>query len=359
MPTLLRSFTLIAALVTGPVALSASLALSTSLAEEEIAYAPAAKTKVTRHFDAEWSLVREQATLAILDTVRERGVGIGEVYRVSLEVEDELGAVAEGRPREFQRLYRKAGITRELEIPEDCVITDLEAKREQTSPLEGRRVRFAWNEGKGEYDRESGGDEEEGGIDEALLDELQEDLDLRFLLPPGEPAEGNLWEIEPALFAAILTPGGFLVPPEMTGERKEFSARERDYLLPEGLPWEYFVKPAGKITGEFLGVREKEGVRLAAIEIRGNLEDEEAELIEVFDERIGREHQQADTDFEMEGKGLLLWDLERNLPASFQFTGKLRLSLNVEWLVTQRGRLIPVGYIQERTGTFRLSMRCE
>lgn len=342
MPSLLRTL----ALVTAPAL------LGVLPPGETIAYEPKEGTVLLRRIRSEWALEREQGTLTVDVTSEKRGIGARDTFTFTLVTDDLIGEVTDGHPLGVDRTYRTVNLER-IETPAEGDVAVPTRTRKWKSGAQNAKVEFLWNRKEERYDRRDGEPHEEGedGIDDAVLAALDEDLDFRFLLPPTEVEKDDSWEIDPTLFAAILTPGGAIWPRPFS--ETSVDPTQDDLALPEGFPWEYVVEPTGKITGRFLGVRETDGTRFARIEIRGTLEDE-ADLVELYNPLGAREYLLADTDFEMEGRGELVWNLDRGLPASFLFAGTLRLSFNAEWNVMRRGWPVAVGYIQERAGTFRL-----
>ena len=78
-----------------------------------------------------------------------------------------------------------------------------EEKKEKESKLAGKTVLFRWNEEKDRYDKEWVG---EGATDE-LLEGVEEDMDLRRLLPEKSLSEGDTWKIDLKEFGDIIGPG--------------------------------------------------------------------------------------------------------------------------------------------------------
>lgn len=195
-------------------------------------------------------------------------------------VADEYGAAAEGRPVTLVRTYR------ELEKKEKEVQGGLGSEPEtvdedETSALAGRSVRFTWNEEESEYDAQLVGEP----ADDELLEDLEEDMDLRVFLPGKAVEEGDAWEFDPKLALGALPPGGRL------GFTKDEDDGDFDF--------EEVFEGTGKAT--FKGTRTTDGRKLGviAIAIEGRGEEE-------ADEAAGTPAFVLELDFE----GELLWDIE-------------------------------------------------
>jgi hypothetical protein len=147
--------------------------------------------------------------------------------RETITVVDQYVRVGAGRPLELVRNYEEVGSksSRDVRLGDEGE----QAQEEQGSPLEGRSVRFTWNESGERYEREFVG----GEGDDALLEDLDEDMDLRDWLPGEEARGAESWEVPLKAFRYHLFAGGLDLEPvdgeaESDGELAEPSTQ--DYL---------------------------------------------------------------------------------------------------------------------------------
>lgn len=117
---------------------------------------------------------------------------------------DRIEGVAGGRPTELVRSFDAVDAHESARVIVAGTSED-ENDSDGTSDLVGRAVRFVWNEEEQQFDASF---EEDG--DEALLEGLVEDMDLRVLLPDGDMEPGDSWDVEGAACRFFLSPGGDL-----------------------------------------------------------------------------------------------------------------------------------------------------
>jgi hypothetical protein len=123
-------------------------------------------------------------------------------------VTDEYVANREGAPKKLRRTFDELGngvtMAMKMEMMGQTQNHDQDIKGE--SELQGKKVVFTWDEEKKEYTKAF--DASEGK--DSLLKDLEEDMDLRALLPKGEVKEGEEWELDVSSLASVLAPGGNL-----------------------------------------------------------------------------------------------------------------------------------------------------
>ena len=176
----------------------------------------------------------------------------------------------------------------------------------------GKVVRFAWNAEEELYEKSFV--EEEG--DEADLDDLREDLDLRGILPDGDVSEGDSWTTDGITLLELMMPG-FDVRASIEGADDEeipLAVRERVMALLEELAMDCV----------YAGTVEEDGLTLGKIDLTAAVE----EVVEVDPSWLMDEEDQAenpefswdhlDLDLDMSFEGSLLWDMEAGRFHSFE-----------------------------------------
>ncbi|MEW6073743.1 MAG: hypothetical protein AB1726_14255 [Planctomycetota bacterium] len=261
---------------------------------ESIVYAPAEGQRLARTFDSkgEYSL-REIAIEVDGEEVGPEDAPSVEIASTEhIAVTDEIAAIAAGRPTRIERTFDELSQGAVLSSPGADESTELA----YASELEEATVVIAWDEEEETYAFSAAEDEE---IDEELLAHLAEDMDLRLFLPPGEVEEGATWPLSAAAYRSLAWPGGNL---QFIAEGEEQDADELalDLALAAALEGE------GEAT--YAGVREEDGLRLAAISFTFELEAAVEREVEAEAEAVRSLVSGRETTREVEGE--LLWDLE-------------------------------------------------
>jgi hypothetical protein len=279
---------------------------------EEIAFRVAAGTTLARTLKNEYSMQLESVTLT-MDGEEVPAEALGEFdirieHSESYAVTDGFEAVAAGRPqrlrRTFEDLRGRQSSSYSSEEGEQDGAGDYE------SPLEGKTVVFSWNDESKRFDA-AFAEGVEG--DEALLADLDEDMDLRRLLPAGSVSEGESWEVDPHAFAAVLDPGGDLGLEDgrAKGGSPDRSVKEAQFR----------ANLSGTITATFQGTRTEDGIRQAVIALVCNTSTHAEEEIagdEIPEGASGTER--VEVRFKLEGQ--LRWDLEHGHALSFELSGE-------------------------------------
>ena len=168
-------------------------------------YAPDEGVILKRDFEVEGSLDLTDFSMTVDGEEPELGeTELSYVWSESIVVEDELISVDEGRPFELVRTFSSLGQETVISGGEDEEDVELTSK----SDLEGRRLRFEWDEDAEYYSVEA--DDEEGDLEELVLEWLEEDMDLRAVLPEDEVEIGDSWDIDEAVYLPLMWPGGLL-----------------------------------------------------------------------------------------------------------------------------------------------------
>ena len=260
-----------------------------------IPVAPEEGTTLTRAFVSEAKYAQTAVEITVNGEEMELegdlpDFGIASTERIV--VTDTLGAVEGGHPLTLSRTFD--------ELAQNAVFSsealDKEDELTYASALQGATVLIAWDEEDEEYGFTAGEDEE---IEDGLLEHLTEDMDFRAMLPDGEVAEEDSWDITAEAILPLIWPAGNL---QFNQEDEEVDLEELalETMLIESLE--------GKGTAVFGGIREEDDRRLAVItftiELTSEAEQErELEDAEETQYTVGREIERT-----MEGE--LLWDVE-------------------------------------------------
>jgi len=280
-----------------PVLLALLCGLALRPSEETVAFRVAPDTTLARTFVSSYEMALDGMQILLNDeeipaeAFGEISIEIdhSETYRIL----DALGDSSEGRPARLQRTFEEiSGKEHARYASDEGEETD---ETDYESDLEEAAVLFVWNAEEGTYER-SFVEGREGPA--GLLEGLEEDLDLRSLLPSGPVSAGDRWDIGAKAFQGLLDPGGELGlhPAEVEDwEPSAVDAQLRDNL-------------AGEFEATLLGTEELDGTRTARIGLRVDVHTSgEQELEAEAVPEGGRGTNRVETHFVLEGE--LRWDL--------------------------------------------------
>jgi hypothetical protein len=199
--------------------------------------------------------------------------------------------------------------------------------------LEGKSVRFVWNEEAGDYDVAF--HECEG--EEATLEAIGADMDLSALLPGRAVEVGDVWTVEASKLGSVLLFGHELEGPEddAVGQALVSELKPQLEKLLEGF----------KIACEYKGEREEAGAKLGVIGVdlvgEGEL-DLEPVIRAAMDSQempieIDLSFDTASLGVSFSGKGELLWNLERGLLHAFDLGSDIELAVDLDVGVDAQG----------------------
>ncbi len=247
-----------------------------------------------------------------------------------IHVTDTLVEMRAGAPKVLKRTFDKLSGTGSVSMSMPQVgdqSTDMSAE----SKLEGKTVKFTWNEESGEYD--AAFDEGEG--DSELLEKLVEDMDLRELLPTGEVSAGSTWTPSPNALRGLIAPGGglALIPKAAEGGMGGMGMGGMDRAGDlGGMLNEEFE---GKVQAEYLGLREVEGAKYGEIKLTfeisttADLTDEVAGMAEEMPEGMGSmEVDHLDIEFSWNGEATILWNIEAGHVAGAEAHGEQSMRID-------------------------------
>lgn len=230
----------------------------------------------------------------------------GVVERV--EFTDTYHSMKGDKPAKLARTFvsLEANETSEVSSPQG----DNSEDKEKSSELEGTTVIFEWDSDEEEYALSFA----EDGSDD-LLEDLEEDADLRGFLPEGEVGEGDSWEVDASAFEALFSPSGDL---KFVGEDDEES-EEDDGELNE----QFEENLSGAVTATYKGTRKIDDVLVGVIEIVGELVSDAEQDVEQGPS-VGSMVAQLNLDVE----GQLLWNMEGGHFSSIELTAAMEMSMD-------------------------------
>lgn len=314
------------------------LILSVSAAHKEaIVFRAEPKTEVIRSIDiaANFSLV---ATLTVIDGQEQEHAPETEAIRfsrsVNCAVQDLFQLVdSQGQPRRLQRTIETHETIESVEIEGDQEGSHTDSSHGE---MEGRSVLFEWNHENGKFDV-SFVDGYAG--DQELLVGLEEDMDLRILLPGEARSIGEKWKIQTD--KDLLSMGGklglgYYLPVEADAVNQLASNRKTG------------------ITA-ILDHIDGDGRRVAAI----NLSVQSSSFSEWTHAGGDMQEFSKRLDESTSLTGVLRWDLDRCHPLSLSLGGKVSLEIKTQSEYEDDGRVCTLEDVDSFVGDVIAEMRME
>ncbi len=272
-------------------------------------------------------------------------------FAVAQSVRDTYVALGEGRPRELLREFSSFHATYEDGLGNTDTDDGGEGK------LIGRTVRFEWKPDEGIYARSFEG---EGGDEKDLLP-LNEDMDLRDLIPAADVEEGGEWSITWSEHLGLIMPGVDLTAARAklyeeidadTSEGAEIGRPMVDAIL-NGLSGAFSDATA---TCKLDGTREVDGRQMQVVSIQSTIEgtldlSSFADAVQAqIPEEVTLDHIDLDLDLSLDLTGELLWDLAGGHYHSLEISGELSGEVALDVAVDSQGTPFKVAAWAEFSG---------
>lgn len=336
--TMLRKF--------APLALAATLGFA--VPADELSFHPADGTSLTKKFTSEFTLRLEDLSVnAMGQEISPDMMGDPQVTftgAMGVTLTDEFVKVGRGRPLELARAFDELGGTMSFEASAQGESTTDESKLE--SDLAGKTVKYAWDEKESKYTIAWAAGHDG---DAKLLEDLEEDMDLRFVLGEGEHKEGDTWEVPASRVADMLFPGASfkLAGPDDAGDDEAMKFLEELDLDTEELLRKLF---AGSVKATYVGLKDVDGQKLAEIQLEAEIQSSNdfADLLaRAIDKVIEREggdvgekpnFEQVTLDLSFKGAGTLMWDAQAGHAHSFELNGEGTAAISIAASMDQGGQ---------------------
>lgn len=342
--------TLLAGLTLAPALLALALPL------EEIAFRPSDGMSLTRTVQATRNFSLDDMEMTMngqplpMDIQMEMDMSMAQKTVVT----DVFGALADGRHTQLTRTFDELAQNGEFSVRMEMMPDGgQDATIEGKSELEGKKVVFEWDAEASAYVPKF-----EGEGDAKLLDGLDEDMDLRALLPAAGVAEGETWPIDVKLLRSVLAPGGNLKILPVEDESAESAMPGMDNMTDFASMFQDLIE--GEATGEFRGTRDIDGVACLVIGFKldvrasADLTDQLAENVaDSLPDGMGEvkvEH--VDMDIEIEGEGQLYWNGAAGVAHSFELNGTMSLTMDMGFAISMGEQNMSMEQNLTMSGTF-------
>ena len=252
---------------------------------------------------------------------------------MAMSVTDQYVSTLDGRMTELIRTFDALSMI--WEGPEGS------GEDEDMDELEGKSVRFAWNEDDEEYEKSF--HECEG--DEDALDNLAPEMDLQALLPDGDVSEGDTWSVESSSLGSLVIFGTDTSDLDMS---KIGDGDEIEQLMASEInPQLQALMDSFEADCEYMGTREVDGMVLGVIAVRlaGEGDIDLSGLISSLAEsqippevEVSLTIDEAVVTVLMEGEGELLWDVGSGLFHTYDMTAEIEIMADVALSAEAQGQ---------------------
>lgn len=317
--------------------LSIPLVVGFAAVADELAFHPGKDVKTQKELRMEAEFKVEEASFTVngepmpgevLDQVMAQEILIS----LAIDATETFVATKDGKPTDLLRAYEK--------IKTSAEIGDETKESDTPSDLEGKTVRFTWNEKTKAYDKSF----HESKGDEGDLERLIDDMEVRALLPDKKVSEGDTWTVDATALEALFFPGGVISSAKDKGDGPDLDAIVEDV----GQQIQEALKDF-RVTCTYKGTREEGGTKVGAIAFvyDGKADIDLVPMLEKLAESVGGEGVPemdftASAAMQLEGEGLLLWDLAAGVMHSYEMKSKVGFDLNVQVHADQDGQQIEV-----------------
>lgn len=311
----------------------------------------------TRSLVVKSDMTTEESIMMLGEQEMKAGEGMQRSNKQTTSVSDTYEKNADGRPARLVRHYKSIDESADIDHGDSDGAIIMERGDTPESALIGRKVAFEWDADEGVYAK-SFADDEEG--EDGWLEDLHQDLDLRFLLPEREVEQGQRWEYGAEVLDALFNPCGQVNVQE---------SQARDHDVPQGGIAISMPDPAslraydgleGKVKATYAGTRDVDGTRCAVIELTLKFEGLQ-DISDLLNEQASAsgmpvtDYDVADLERVFEGKGELLWDLRAGVLYAYHLEVEQEVGVELEWLADV-GILMPIAMSQVLTGTLEVSL---
>jgi len=332
----------------------------------KLRFAPAAGTKLTRTFEnkAEFSLDGFTLKMNGQDSPMKPEIEMTMTQSQKVVVSDEFVKVGEGAPKVLRRKFDDLGSQMAVDSKIEMMgqTQDQNHSGKGASELTGKTVVFTWDEEAKSFKTAFDPAEDKA----ELLKGLREDMDLRVLLPKSEVKVGDEWDVEPSDLVGVISPGGELKikPEEKAGAESPMGMGDMSGMssmsdwLGEAM--------TGKAKAKFTGMREVSGHSYAVISLEVKVKGSKdmtdgvkAAIEKQAQEGMTMETKSVDVEFEIQGQGELLWDMEANYAHSFEFSGPASFRMDIAMNIEVQGQKMEIEQGMELSGTMALKLALE
>ena len=327
----------------------------------EVAFHPEEGSTLTKTFTVTTDMELEDLS-AVVDG-QDVGAMMGSMeVNVSFEmlarVTDTYHALAEARPSKLERSFDELQSNIVFDVSTD--FGGEEQEMPLSSELEGTTVVFTWSEEDGEYEVAFADDE---GDDE-LLEGLEEDMDLRALLPSSEVEVDDTWTVSLEDLTSLAGPGGALKFDSDELSDEDFDSAMFEEMFAERFEQMFMEGFDGSCVCTYKGEREEDGAKLAEIDVElqvAGAVDMSEMIVEVIETMAAEQGEDvppidievADLNIDVEGTGTLFWNTAEGRVQSLNMSNDLIMGIDLALGIDADGESHSAEVSAEMSGSYR------
>ncbi len=312
------------------VACIAVLGVAGNGARDTIEFSPSEGAELTKTFEMDVSMRLDSVSFIV--NGQDFASMMGELDAMLeaerlIVVSDRYGELAADGPDTLTRTFDTLSGSSTASFSAAGDSQDQDASME--SELEGKTVVFTRGDDGYEVAFADGDDD----ADEDLLENLEEDMDLRFLLPEDDVDEGDTWEVPLSDFLALLQPGGNLGLGGSDDEADEAAPVDVDEML-ESFQESLDEILEGTCVCTYNGTREIDGVEVGEITLEITVSST-VDLVELItsvaedNDQPAPDFEFADLNIDVEAEGTLFWNLATGLLHSLELSSDGEVAIDV------------------------------
>ncbi|MDB4450597.1 hypothetical protein N9109_00570 [bacterium] len=295
----------------------------------------------------------DSAVINVQGQDQDVGSGKERSETLSLVVADKILAATDGAPTGFHREFTSASTDQAMEEVEGALVRDSSG----ASELEGLGVIFTLDAEGGAWTREY--DEDSSGED-AWLEELAPGMDLSSILPEGEVAVGDSWDVPVSILGDLLRPGGTVdVKTEPGVDVPEGGVSITVPGTPDDGGWDSFE---GEVVARYDSIEEEDGRRakiVLTLELSSDLDRVEELEAEAAERGAEEDFSEALLTRSLSGEVVVLWDLIDHHALSVEGTLTGESTFSAAWAIDAGQMQLELEYEEEGSLEYEVSMEVE
>lgn len=316
--------------------LAAPLLLAFVPAADELRFDPKPGTEVAKKLDVGLELSVDDVSIDMngqplppeaIGQLQDQALNLA----LALEVTEKLTGVKDGRATDLLRTFDKVKLKAEF---------GSESKDESIDKMEGKTVRFLWDDEKGEYKKSW----HECSGEDGVLDALSADMELSALLPEKKVSKGDKWEVGGSHMLSLLLPGVQGGPLDLSKANLGASeSKAAQIMIDEIQPQLEEGLKHLKVICEYDGSHEVEGQSVADVKLHleGELKLDLGPMIERIAEEEGggvKPDVSATVTFGLKGDGKLSWNAASKMLQDYELESDLSIALAADAQVSEGGQ---------------------
>ncbi|MFN0242815.1 MAG: hypothetical protein ACKVWV_07985 [Planctomycetota bacterium] len=337
--------------------------LAFRLPAAKVRFAPAEGSSTVKTFESKGEFTLDSMSMTMNGSeMPEMDMSMTVTSNQKIVVTDDYVALREGGTKTLKRRFDEIGNETAIAFKVEAMGQSQSNDKtvQSKSELTGKTVVFSWDDDS--YKKAFDPAED----NETLLEGLDEDMDLRVLLPKNEVKEGEEWTLDVKTLVPLLVPGGNLsLKPEDSDEGDDMGM---------GMPgmggnmseWLSDLLE-GDAKAKFLGERTVDDTKVAAIQVTIKIKSSK-DISALVQEQLEKSKLPAvdsmnldsmDVELEIEGEGELLWDLAKGRAHSFELSGPARMTMDMSMKLGVQGQTMSMQQSMQMSGTTNVTAKFE